>query len=83
VSPFPSLSLSHTPSLFHNEIMKNEALNKIICSMLKNFKTALMFSVYNEYKGVRFFLYVNMSTNKNSLCKHKNISRKPALGDVS
>jgi hypothetical protein len=35
--PFPllSLALCHTPHLFLNEIIKNEALNKIVYSMMK------------------------------------------------
>jgi hypothetical protein len=37
VSPPPSLSLCHTPSLFLNEIMKNQVLNKIVCSMMESY----------------------------------------------
>jgi hypothetical protein len=35
VSPPPLLSLCHTPSLFPNEIMKYQVLNKIVCSMME------------------------------------------------
>jgi hypothetical protein len=44
VSP-PILSLYHTPSLFLSEIMKNQALNKIVCSVKKNVNATLMFSI--------------------------------------
>jgi hypothetical protein len=34
-------------------------------------------------KRVRIFLNIDMSRNRKSLCKHKNISGRPVLGDVS
>jgi hypothetical protein len=82
---FPTpFSLCHTPSLFLNGIMKNQVLNKIFCSMMKHFKATLMFSIYNKYKeGKNNFLNINMSRNKKSLCKNKNISGKRVLGDAS
>jgi hypothetical protein len=41
-----------------------------------------MFSVYNKYKEGKIFVSLNMSRNKESLCKHENVSAKPVLGDV-
>jgi hypothetical protein len=46
----PILLLCHTPSLFLNEIMKNQVPNKIVCSVMKNFNATLMISIYNKYK---------------------------------
>jgi hypothetical protein len=48
--------LSLSPSLFLSEIMKNQVLNKIVCSVMKNWNGTLFFSIYNNYKGVQFFL---------------------------
>jgi hypothetical protein len=48
---FPTfLSLCHTPSLFLNELKKNQVLNKTVYSVMKNFNVTLMFSVYNKYE---------------------------------
>jgi hypothetical protein len=33
----PSPSLCHKPSLFLNETMKNQVLNKIVCSMMESY----------------------------------------------
>jgi hypothetical protein len=63
--------------------MNNQALNKIVCSVMKNFNAKLMFSIYNKYEEGKNFFNINMSRNKKSLCKHENISGKPVLGDVS
>jgi hypothetical protein len=55
VSPPPSVSLCHTPH-FLGGIMKNQVLNKIACSVMKNFVVMLMFSIYNKYEeGKNFF----------------------------
>jgi hypothetical protein len=51
--------------------------------MMKNCYATLMFSIYSKYKVGKNFLSINMSKNKKSLCKHKHISGKPVLGDVS
>jgi hypothetical protein len=52
-----SPSLCHTPSLFLNEIMKNQVLNKIVSSKMKtSTNAALMFSIYNKYKVGKIFL---------------------------
>jgi hypothetical protein len=83
VSTPPSLALSHTRSLFLNEIMKNLVLNKIVCCTMENFNTTLIFLFTISIKNVRIFLNINTSRNKKSLCKHKNISGKPVLGDAS
>jgi hypothetical protein len=57
-SPLLSLSLCHADPLFLNEIMKNQVLNKIVCSTIRTFNTTLMFSIYNKYKeGKNFFKY--------------------------
>jgi hypothetical protein len=80
-SPFSlSLSLSVTRPLFLNELIKNQVLNKIVCSVITEFNVTLMFSIYNKYKGDKktFSLNINITTNK-----HENISGKPVLGDVS
>jgi hypothetical protein len=45
----PSSSLSVTISLFHNEILTDQVLNKIICSLMKNFNATLTFSIYNKH----------------------------------
>jgi hypothetical protein len=50
---FPSLlspPLCHTPSSYRNEITRNQVLNKIVCSVVKNCNTTLTFSVYSKYK---------------------------------
>jgi hypothetical protein len=78
-----SLSLCHTPSLVLNEITKNQGLNKIVCSLMKNFNAILIFSIYNKFKeGNKKCKNINTSRNKKSLCKHENMSGKPVL-DVS
>jgi hypothetical protein len=54
--PLFSLSLSLSVSLlFLNEIMKNQVLNKIVFSVIKNFNATLMFYIYN--KKVKVFKY--------------------------
>jgi hypothetical protein len=64
--------------------MKNQGLNKTVCSMTTNFDATLMFSIYSKYKEDKetFSLYIIMSINEQSLCKHKYASGKPMLGDV-
>jgi hypothetical protein len=54
--PLPLLSLCHTSSLSLNEIIKNQVLNKVVCSMMKNFNATLMFNIYNKYKEGTIFL---------------------------
>jgi hypothetical protein len=49
------LSICFTPSLFLNETMKNQVLNKIVCSVLKNFNATLIFSVFNKYEEGKVF----------------------------
>jgi hypothetical protein len=45
-------------SLLLNEIMKNQVLNKIVHSMMKNFNTTLLSSIYNKYQeGKNFSKY--------------------------
>lgn len=79
-----STSLSVTQCLSHNVLIKNRALNKIVCCMLTNFDATLVFSTCSKYKEGKetVSLNINISRNKNSLCKPKNTSGKTVLGGL-
>jgi hypothetical protein len=56
--PLLSFSLGHTPSLFLNEIMNFQVLNKIVYPTMKKFNSTLKLSIYNKYKeGMNFLIY--------------------------
>jgi hypothetical protein len=46
--------------------MKNQVLNEIVCSMMKNFNATLIVCIYKKYKEGKEEFNINMSRNKKS-----------------